>query len=131
MNLATPDISSMLNTSGFSEPRVATRGSDGSRDPFATLLARNGEAGREQLREMTEEFVSFGLVLPILKMARNDPFKSELFHGGQGEKAFGAQLDQIRAREVSKQIAQPIVETIYQRFKPSVKTTGGEVDRRG
>ncbi|MBI1367589.1 MAG: hypothetical protein GC162_02930 [Planctomycetes bacterium] len=101
---------------------------------FGEML--NAHASRDQqVRDAATEMVSMALVLPMLKMARNDPFKSDLFHGGQGEDAFGAQLDQIRAQQVAGSVSTNLVEAVYRQFGGKIAAAAGAagkgVDRHG
>jgi hypothetical protein len=70
----------------------------------------------DRLREAAAELVSVAMLLPMLKAARNDPFKSDLFHGGQGEEAFGAQLDQEMATRMGRSMKMPVIDAVYNRF---------------
>jgi len=67
---------------------------------------------QKQVREAAEQFVSSTFVMPIMSQAREDPFKSELFHGGFAEDAFGQQLDTILADRITKGANLPIVDMI-------------------
>ena len=49
----------------------------------------------------------------ISAQARNDPFRSDLFHGGLAEDSFGQQLDSIIAQRVTSRSNLPIVESVY------------------
>ena len=70
----------------------------------------------KKLREATAQFVATAFLTPMLKQVRNDPFKSELFHGGQGEKIFGAQLDEQMADEIASSPSFPLVDHLYEHF---------------
>jgi len=78
------------------------------RQPFAMALREanpyeSGPLGRHgrqpedksdrKLREAAQQMVAQALFMPLLKQARESPFKVERFHGGQGEQAIGGQLD--------------------------------------
>src|SRR5690606_32577845 len=72
------------------------------------------------LRGAAEEFVATSLLMPMMTQMRDDPFKSELFHGGFGEDAFLQQFDQLIADRMSTRMSMPIVDAIYQQFaKPT------------
>ncbi|QNN23269.1 hypothetical protein HED60_13625 [Planctomycetales bacterium ZRK34] len=133
MTVTTPDITMTLNAAGATTTAATTTGGD-----FASLIAGAGasasESREQQVREAAEEFVAMAFVMPLMKMSRNDPFKSDLFHGGHGEETFGAQLDQVRAKQVAPAISKPIVDAIYNRYKTQIQgstVTRQEVDRHG
>lgn len=79
----------------------------------ATERVKPGE--KRAAREAAEKLVSITLVEPILKQVREDPLRSELFHGGAVEGAFGPQLDSILAERVTGVSGFSIVETVYRR----------------
>jgi len=113
-------ISSDLNTHAFSPSAAGAPGA------FAERLAEAG--GQKELREAVEQLVSNALIMPLLKQMRADPFQTDLFHGGQGEQVFGAQLDQHIADRMTKKAGLPIVDVIYNRF---AERLGMGVDRDG
>ena len=68
------------------------------------------------IRQSAEELVAMTLIKPLLEQARQDPFKSELFHGGFAEDAFGAQLDSVIAERMTHSIRLPVVDSVYSRI---------------
>jgi hypothetical protein len=70
------------------------------------------EATRQEAREAAEQLVATTLVQPLLQQMRNDPFKSDLMHGGMAEDAFGAQLDTQLADRIVRRANWPLVERI-------------------
>ena len=74
----------------------------GTADTFAVKLAGNAQETsiQREVRTAAREFVAIGLVQPLFALMRNDPFKSDLFHGGQGEEMFGPMLDQHLASRI-------------------------------
>lgn len=96
---------------------------------FAEKLSRAavGESGklnatRCEARQAAEQLVATTLVQPLLQQMRNDPFKSDLMHGGFAEDAFGAQLDTQLADRIVRRanwpIVQRLVDTVMQRLQP-------------
>lgn len=69
-----------------------------------------------ELRQAAEQFVSSAFVLPLLAQMRDDPFRSDLFHGGQGEDAFQSQLDTILADRITRGARFPLVDTIVDKI---------------
>lgn len=76
--------------------------------------ARLDPATRAKLREAAEQFVASALVLPMLQGMREDPFRSDLFHGGMGEDTFQSQLDTILADRITSQSRFPLVDLIME-----------------
>jgi Rod binding domain-containing protein len=100
----------------LSRPSTATVmsavGGDGK--DFSQLMARRikqmasrGVDQKEQASQAAQQFVSTALIMPMLKQMRSSTFKSEYFHGGQGEDAFGPQLDQILADRIVQRMSTP------------------------
>lgn len=126
MNIAALDNQTALTAS------AGVAGGAASRADFATALHSAGR-DRQQVREAAEQFVSTAFLMPLLEQARQDPFKSDLFHGGQGEEMFGQQLDQHYADTMVRGIDFPLVDAI-ERFvmnnatKRSMAAAGGQVN---
>jgi hypothetical protein len=87
---------------------------------FMELLAprdaatdRTPQSVEDQTREAARSLVAITLIEPLLAEARNDPFRSDLFHGGLAEDSFGQQLDSIIAQRVTSRSNLPIVESVY------------------
>jgi hypothetical protein len=78
----------------------------------------------DRLREAAAELVSVAFLMPLMKMARQDPFRGELFHGGQGEETFGAQLDQEIASRMGKTMSNQLVDAVYRKFAGRGKEVG-------
>lgn len=78
---------------------------------FAQLLQGKPE-GDAELREQAELLLGHALFLPLIKQMRNDPFKSELMHGGFGEDAFTNQFDQLIAERMAKRVDYPLTDAI-------------------
>lgn len=109
----------------------------GGESGFDTALASARNAGSEdELRTSAEELVSHGFIQPLMKMMREDPFKTDLFHGGSGEDMFAQQLDQQLAGDMVSGMKLPIVDAVYDRFagytqKGPTAAAGGKVDHHG
>ncbi|NJL32278.1 MAG: hypothetical protein HC898_12040 [Phycisphaerales bacterium] len=103
---------------------------------FSKILALQDAAtdrlpqSREELvRQTAEELVSTALVKPLLGQLRNDPFKSELFHGGQAEDAFGEQMDTLLADRMVKGTRLPVVDAVYRTLmERGGKNQGGAIN---
>ncbi len=78
---------------------------------FEQLLRAQPE-GDSELREQAELLLGHTLFLPLLKQMRNDPFKSELMHGGFGEDAFANQFDQLIAERMARRVDYPLTDAV-------------------
>lgn len=85
---------------------------------FADMLddARREQQPADKTREAAQDLVSIAFLLPLLKQARQDPFRSDLFHGGQGEEIFGAQLDEKIAGRMAQSMKLPLADAVYRQF---------------
>lgn len=63
----------------------------------------------QQARDTACRFVATAFFAPLLQGVRNDPLKSDLFHGGFGEDTFGQQLDTVFADAIVERLDQPEV----------------------
>lgn len=91
-----------------------------------------------KLMQAARDLVGLTMIYPILKLAQNDPFKSELFHGGQAEDAFGQQLNDHLTRRIMDRSDFPLVKAVYDTFdrkgtmtEAGLKAQGRGVDRHG
>jgi len=115
---------SAIDSSSASLPAAAFT----PRDRFTQMLAQmqaNPSAGpkdaelaqTDDAREAAQQLIATTLVMPILSQARKDPFRSEMFHGGFGEDAFGAQLDTVLADRIAAgPQMQPLVDSVYRQL---------------
>ena len=95
-------------------------------------LKDNVENKKAQAREAAEQLVASTLIIPVLSQARKDPFKSEMFHGGFAEDAFGAQLDTMFADQIAGgQGMQPLVNMIYDKLTGDGVQRSNMVDTNG
>ena len=68
------------------------------------------------LRQAVNEVVGTVFFAPMLKMARENPFKGRFGHGGRGEEVFGAQLDMELARRASHRLEGGLTEAMVRRL---------------
>lgn len=68
------------------------------------------------LRQAASEVVGSVFFAPMLKMARENPFKGKYGHGGRSEEVFGAQLDMELARRASHRLESGLTEAMVRRF---------------
>lgn len=118
----------------------SARAGGGDFDALLKGVGGGGMAGGEdELREAAEQLVGIAFITPMMKMMRDEPFKTEMFHGGMGEDMFAAQLDQHLAEGMTTRMRLPMVDAVYERF--GGRASGGaatqgthmgeEVDRHG
>jgi hypothetical protein len=83
----------------------------------ARVASANPAQRRQMLRQAIDEVVGATFYGPMLKMARDNPFKGEFGHGGRGEEIFGAQLDMELARRASHTSRNSLSDAIYRRLE--------------
>lgn len=100
---------------------------------FKASLRSASAAGEDKLMQVADQLVSTAFVQPLLSQLRNDPFKSEMFHGGRAEEIFGQQLDTILSERVTSSSNFGISEAVANHLRsasPAATITEG-VDIRG
>jgi Rod binding domain-containing protein len=70
----------------------------------------------EQVEEAADQLVAAAFILPLLEQVRDDPFKSDMFHGGQAEEIFGQQLDVLLADRISASANFGLSESLAHQF---------------
>ena len=76
---------------------------------------------QERLRELSEMFVSSAMIMPMFEQLRSGPLtENNIFHGGQGEKIFQQQLDQVLADRMAGATHFDLVDTVYNHFSQQV-----------
>ncbi len=123
-----PRSLSAPTTVDHGQPPFVRRAHHDDRTFAAMLDDQASGAVPDELREVAVQFVGMGLFLPILSAARNGPFRTDLFHGGFAEDAFGSRMDQRMADEMARGDVTGLVDAIVDRYG---RMTGREVDRHG
>lgn len=121
------------------EARSSGMGSTGGGGEAVAGMSGGDAGGDDPVRELAAQFVAAALVKPVFDMMRNDPMKSELFHGGFAEDVFAQQLHGIyRERLVASErldVVDAIVAKIRQgassRLGRDVAGGGAEDERDG
>lgn len=87
----------------------------------------------QRVRVAAEQLVSSSFIRPLLEQLRNEPLRSELFHGGLTEDIFASQLDTILADRITRVSGFGLVEAVYRRIMSGAGQgrAGHEVDRHG
>ena len=67
----------------------------------------------QMLRKAAQQLVATTFIQPMLAKMRDDPFKSDLFHGGRTEEIFGEQLDTILSERIVAKADFSIVDAVY------------------
>ena len=106
-----PDLIARQATAQRSERFAQELVAEQARGPAG---AEHTPARHAELREAAEQFVASALMLPLLAQARQDPFRSELFHGGSAEDAFQSQLDTILADRITRGSNLPLVDVVVE-----------------
>lgn len=82
----------------------------------STGTPQTPEQRRVALEQAAKEVVSSTFFGEMLKLARKNPFKSEMFHGGRGEEMFQAQLDSELARRAGTSVKNNLSDAIVKRL---------------
>ena len=105
------NVSTLHNSNLTAGSAMARAAAPAGRGDFNAALTSAGR-DRQQVRDAAKQFVSTAFIMPLLAQARQDPFRSELFHGGQAEEMFGQQLDQHYADAMVNGMNFPLVDAI-------------------
>lgn len=134
MNLDMLDSTVMLKHAAqtAAEARLS-RVTESGGDSFAAELGKARAQAQQQAREASEQLVASTLLLPLLQQMRNDPFKTDMFHGGSAEDIFGAQLDTQLADRMASSMRLPVVEQVYERITRQLdaRMTAGRTNETG
>jgi len=71
---------------------------------------------KRNLTQLAEKLVASAFVLPMIGQMRNDPLKSDLFHGGFAEDVFTQQYDTRLADTIAANGKFPVVDLLAERF---------------
>jgi hypothetical protein len=100
----------------------------------AAMPEEDQQARLDSLRKSSEQLVATTFIMPMLAQMRDDPFKSDLFHGGQTEDIFGQQMDTILAERIVAKADFSIVDALYRTIAERASLPVGEtqgVDTHG
>ena len=119
------------------DPRLSSPRLDGG---FGAVLKNASAADQPanvdpKLMRVAKDLVGLTMIYPVLKIAQNDPFKSELFHGGSAEETFQQQLNDRLAQRITDRVDMPLLQAIYRKLDPrsamQARTGSKGVDRHG
>ena len=89
---------------------------------MATML--QADAARDKLlREAVDAWVGLSFFGTLMRQFRASQDTSSPFHGGQGERIFGARLDQEIAERMGRRFRSRLGASIYRQLKGSAKRT--------
>jgi hypothetical protein len=74
-----------------------------------------------KLRQSVRQAVGQLMYGPMMKMARENPFKGPYGHGGRGEEIFRAQLDSELIRRASSRIDGSLSESLYEHLARGIR----------
>lgn len=116
------DVLSLDNLTPAAAPAVLNRPSgEGFAQRLQALQASASQSAidgvdadrAKELRKAAEQLVATTFIQPMLAKMREDPFKSDLFHGGRTEEIFGEQLDTILSERIVSRSNFSIVDAVY------------------
>ncbi len=129
MSVAIHRTSEMIDVPRATLPRPAAphaaterRATDVS---FSTAFGR----AKRNLEGMSQKLVASAFLMPLLSQMRNDPFKSEMFHGGFAEDVFMQQFDTRIADRMAAHSNIPLVNVLTEHFTQWLKNNPAAVDR--
>lgn len=100
--------------------RAATSAVAGRRQgqvKFSDLATDRQKQNKEQVAaETAQELIASTLVQPVLDRMIDDPLRSELFHGGEGEKMFQRQANGYLAKNIVRGANFPVVQSVYRKL---------------
>jgi len=120
----------LIRPTGHRFAKVMEQAQSQAGEPAQTESGLSPERDKA-LRQAAEQLVSISFIQPMLAKMRDDPFKSDLFHGGQAEEVFGQQLDTLMADRVTTSADFSIVDAVYRAIADSAARHAGptpEVD---
>jgi hypothetical protein len=86
----------------------------------AAAATAGPELRQRMLRQVVDELVGTTFFGPMLKMARDNPFKGTIGHGGRGEDMFGAQLDMALAKRASGSLKSDLSDAICKHYSKGI-----------
>ena len=96
-------------------------------DQFVELVERARKGlGSEEIREAAEQLVSATFITPVLSQVRESSMAAPPFAPTQGEKQFGAMLDQRLADEIVKSSRLPMVDRLTREFSAGAGLPAGQ-----
>jgi hypothetical protein len=81
------------------------------------VMDRGPLSRHDKLVTQTRKWVAMTFFEPLLKQAREDPFRSKLFDGGSGGQAFGAMYDERLAERMVSDASDTLVQSIVSRIE--------------
>jgi hypothetical protein len=80
------------------------------------LAGASDEQRRAMLKQAVDEVVGVTFFGEMLRIARNNPLKSTIGHGGHGEDVFKPQLDMEFARRMGHSVRSGLSDALYNRL---------------
>jgi hypothetical protein len=105
-------------------PGVSDNGVQGADGSFNEAFAR----AKNNLTGLAQKLVASAFLLPMISQMRDDPFKTDLFHGGFAEDAFMQQYDTRTADNMASSTDMPVVKTLAEHFTRWLKDNPGRVE---
>jgi hypothetical protein len=96
---------------------IQTKLSPGAMRGAPNLQTPPRESGEKKLRDTFDAFVGQTFYGQMLKALRETQGKPAYFHGGRGEEAFQAQLDQMLSEKMAKASAHQFTGPMFEQFQ--------------
>lgn len=86
-------------------------------EPLSNSTAKGKDVEQEKLREAFHNFVGQTFFSQMLSSLRSTQEGAAYFNGGQAEKIFQGQLDQVLSEELTKSSADQIADPMFELFQ--------------
>ncbi len=88
----------------------------GGADNFAAELQRFQPEQVDEAREAAKQWVGIAFFQPLLEQMENDPLRTELFHGGYGEKVWSRELNSVLRERMAEASSFDLADVIVDRL---------------
>ena len=114
-----------LNANAATQAKTATGAVLADRrDPQFVAMLKKAD---DNVQKLADKIVASTFFMPVLTMIREDPMKSELFHGGFAEEVFGQQLDTVIADRMAAKTTLGVTEKLRNNIMNNIRHDVGKV----
>ncbi len=96
--------------------RALVDGPGGEADNFAAHLKKYTPEQIEEARDAAAQWVGVAFFQPLLDQMQNDPLRTDLFHGGYGERVWSQELNTILRERMAEASSFELAEVIVDRL---------------
>ena len=99
--------------------RAMVDGPRGEADNFAAHLKKHTPEQIEEAREAAAQWVGVAFFQPLLDQMQDDPLRTDLFHGGYGERVWSQELNSILRERMAEASSFELADVIVDRLMGS------------